>query len=115
MEEAIPPFHYMIALSNAAKINCAKYATFGSVELAQHAVDALGEQSLACLLSHHGVIACGKDLQKAFALAREVENLSHMWLLIRNSSGSCEMIKSTEMDKILEKFKHYGQTGTNVK
>lgn len=111
MEESIPAFHYMVALANAKEIACAKYATFGSSELAKETVKTLGSRSLACLLSHHGVIACGSNIEKAFALALEVENLAHMWLLIKGSSGSCKLINEKEMDKILEKFKHHGQNG----
>src|SRR3954463_9487376 len=63
----IPPVHYMIAAAGGDSIRCAPYATFGTMELSEHAVRAL-EGRLACLLDHHGMIAIGKSLDKAMWL-----------------------------------------------
>ena len=71
----IPPLHYMVAVAGGSNIRCAPYATFGTAELSANAVKAL-EGRLACLLEHHGMIACGKTLDKAMWLAVEVETLA---------------------------------------
>ena len=65
----IPPFHYMIALAGGEDIKCAEYATFGTEELSNNVIKALEKRS-ACLMSNHGQVAFGKNLEDAFELAQ---------------------------------------------
>ncbi len=65
---SIPAFHYMVACAGGVDIRCAPYATFGTQALSDHAIEAMRSRN-ACLLAHHGVIACGPDLDTALALA----------------------------------------------
>jgi len=75
----IPPFHYMTAVAGGNRIHCAPYATFGTAELSQLAVAALGDR-LACLLAQHGQVALGRSLEQALRIAIEVETLAQMYL-----------------------------------
>jgi L-fuculose-phosphate aldolase len=104
---SIPAFHYMVAVAGGADIRCAEYATFGSQALADNAVIALQGRT-ACLLAHHGVIACGRSLDRAFALAVEVENLARIYISVR-SLGEPRLLDASEMDRVLERFRNYGQ------
>ena len=54
----VPAFHYMIAVAGGNSIRCAPYATFGTQELSDHALQALSNRK-ACLLANHGMIATG--------------------------------------------------------
>lgn len=109
MDRAIPPFHYMVAAAGGMDIRCAPYATFGSQALSELAVAALVDRN-ACLLSHHGMIACGATLEKALALAVEVESLSRMyWQALQ--IGEPTLLSEEEMRTVLQKFKTYGQQG----
>ena len=72
--KSIPPFHYMIALAGGEDIKCAEYATFGTEELSKNVIKALENRS-ACLMSNHGQVAFGKNLEDAFELAQEIENI----------------------------------------
>ena len=74
----IPAFHYMVAVAGGPDIRCAPYATFGTQELSDHALEALDGRT-ACLLANHGMIAAGATLDKALALAVEVETLAGMY------------------------------------
>lgn len=103
----IPSFHYMVAVAGGSDIRCAPYATFGTQELADHALVALEGRS-ACLLAHHGVIACGADLKRAFALAVEVENLARTYIGVR-VLGTPKLLADDEMRRVLERFETYGQ------
>ncbi len=67
----IPPFHYMTAVAGGDEIRCAPYATFGTAELSQLAVEALGDR-LACLLAQHGQVALGRSLDDYAAVIAEV-------------------------------------------
>jgi len=103
----IPAFHYMVAVAGGVDIRCADYATFGTQALADNALAAL-EGRRACLLAHHGVIACGASLDAAFALAVEVENLAHIYPLAR-TLGEPRLLDAAEMERVLERFSTYGQ------
>jgi L-fuculose-phosphate aldolase len=105
----IPPFHYMVAVAGGKDIPCAPYATFGTQELSDHAVTALAGRS-ACLLANHGMIAIGPTLDRALALAVEVETLAEMyWRVLQ--LGEPVLLSDVEMDVVLEKFRTYGQQG----
>ncbi len=111
MDRAIPAFHYMIAAAGGSDIRCAPYATFGTQALSDFAVAALIDRH-ACLLSHHGMIACGATLEKALALAVEVESLSRMyWQALQ--IGEPALLSEEEMRTVLYKFKTYGQQGSS--
>lgn len=105
----IPPLHYMIAAAGGPSIRCAPYATFGTEALAEHALKAL-EGRNACLLANHGMIATGPSLDRAMWLAVEVETLARQYfntLLI----GGPQLLPAEEIDRVIEKFKTYGQPG----
>ena len=101
----IPSFHYMIALAGGDDIKCAEYATFGTKELSQNVIKALENRS-ACLMSNHGQVAFGKNLDQAFELAQEIENICHQYT-IALKLGEPKILSLEEMKKVLEKAKDY--------
>jgi L-fuculose-phosphate aldolase len=61
--DELPVIHYqMLALGGAVRV--APYATFGTAELAQAALDALEDRN-AALMSNHGAVVRAPDLQTA--------------------------------------------------
>ncbi len=109
MKREIPPFHYMVAVAGGRNIRCAPYATFGTTELAAHAVAAL-EGRRACLLAHHGQIAFGASVEAALHLAHEVETLSaQYWRALQ--LGEPDLLSDEEMAVNVEKFRTYGRKG----
>lgn len=106
----IPAFHYMIALCGGADIRCAEYATFGSPELAAHAVAALHGRK-AVLLANHGVIALGGSLAGAHQIVAEVENLAGQYLDILAAGLSPVVLDDAEMARVSAKFAGYGKVG----
>ena len=103
--KAIPPFHYMVALAGGEDIKCAEYATFGTDELSKNVLKALQDRC-ACLMSNHGQVAFGKNLEQAFELAQEVENICHQYT-IALKLGQPKILSFEEMKKVLEKAKNY--------
>ena len=103
--KAIPPFHYMVALAGGEDIKCAEYATFGTEELSKNVLKALKDRC-ACLMSNHGQVAFGKNLEQAFELAQEVENICHQYT-IALKLGQPKILSFEEMKKVLEKAKNY--------
>ncbi|MGA8863545.1 MAG: class II aldolase/adducin family protein [Gallionella sp.] len=107
MRRDIPPFHYMIALMGGDNIRCAKYATFGTQQLSDHALLALKDRK-ACLLANHGMIAAGKDLSDAFRITLEVETLSEMYLRALQA-GEPVLLSAQEFRDAQNRFASYGQ------
>ena len=102
----IPAFHYMVVRAGGVDIRCAPYATFGTQALSDHAIEAMRGRS-ACLLAHHGVIACGAGIESALALAIEVEHLARIYL------AACELgepprLDASEMQRVVDQFRTYG-------
>jgi len=103
----IPAFHYMVAVTGGTEIRCAPYRTFGSQELSNVALAALGSQK-ACLLGNHGVIALGADVTAALTIAGEVENLAAQYCAALDL-GDVRIIDAAEMLRVIEKFRTYGK------
>ncbi len=103
----IPAFHYMVAVAGGNSIRCAPYATFGTQQLSDHALAALQDRC-ACLLANHGMIATGPTLDKALALAVEVEALAEQYWRA-SQLGDPNLLSEQEMAVVLEKFRGYGQ------
>ena len=95
----------MIALAGGENIKCAKYATFGTRELSENIIEAL-ENRKGCLMENHGQVTFGNNLEEAFELAKEIENICHQYINTIKI-GEPKILSSSEMDKILEKVKKY--------
>lgn len=104
----IPAFHYMVAVTGATEVRCAPYRTFGTQELSDAALGALG-RSKACLLANHGVIALGADVREALKLAGEVENLAAQYCAAV-ALGDVRILDESEMLRVVEKFRTYGKS-----
>ena len=86
----------MIPLAGGEDFNCAEYATFGSEELSNNVIKALDNRS-ACLMSNHGQVAFGKNLDQRnkiieYSLKLNSTNLSPL------RSGNISM-RSKEAEK----------------
>lgn len=98
----IGPFHYMVTIAGGRDIRCAPYAIFGSQALSDHVLTAL-ERRRACLMAHHGMVACGEDLDAAIGLAVEVETLAKQYLAAL-FLGEPPELSEAEIDAVLAKF-----------
>ncbi len=102
----IPAVHYMIAAAGGPVIRCSRYATFGTEELSQAVLEALEGRNCA-LIGNHGMVAAGRDLREALWLAGEVETLCKQYAAALRL-GSPRVLGPEEIEKTIEKFKHYG-------
>jgi L-fuculose-phosphate aldolase len=103
----IPAFHYMVAMAGGVDIRCAAYATFGTQALSDVVLLALQDRR-ACLMANHGLLAWGRNLPAALALANEVEALCGQYLRACQI-GEPVLLSHVEMQEVLEKFKDYGK------
>jgi len=106
----IPAFHYMVAVAGGTTIRVAKYATFGTQQLSENALEAL-EGRMACLLGQHGQISLGKSPADALRLAIEVETLARMYLQAL-TIGQPPILGDDEMARVMEQMRRmsYGQS-----
>jgi|TARA_B100001741_G_scaffold293054_1_gene274391 L-fuculose-phosphate aldolase len=104
-QKSIPAFHYMIAVAGGEDIKCAKYATFGTRSLSKSIITALKNRT-ACLISNHGQIAFGSNLDQAFELAQEVENICHQYINALRI-GIPKILSKKEIKIVLGKMKNY--------
>jgi len=99
----IPPFHYMTAVAGGHDIRCAPYATFGTQALSDGVVAAL-EGRLACLMAQHGQVAVGPTLDRALALAVEVETLARIYLQAL-ALGEPPLLSTEQMEQVRHQFR----------
>ena len=74
----IPAAHYMVAIFGGDSVRCSEYATYGTKELSDYALQALADRN-ACLLANHGMLVTGPSLEKAMWLAQELETLCRQY------------------------------------
>ena len=73
--------------------------------LSDNVINALTNRS-ACLMSNHGQVAFGKNLEEAFELAQEIENICQQYI-IALKIGEPKILSFEEMKKVLDKAKNY--------
>ena len=104
-QKNIPAFHDMVAVAGGEDIKCSKYATFGTKNLSRNIIKALKNRN-ACLISNHGQVAFGENIETAFELAQEIENICHQYINALRI-GIPKILSKKEMKIVLEKFKNY--------
>ena len=104
-QKNIPAFHYMVAVAGGEDLKCTKYATFGTKQLSKNIMKALKNRK-ACLIANHGQVAFGDNLETAFELAQEIENICHQYINALRI-GIPKILSKKEMKIVLGKFKNY--------
>jgi L-fuculose-phosphate aldolase len=105
----IPPIHYMLAvLSDEGRVPLARYATYGTEELARNATDALGSSHTACLLSNHGTIAVAGSVTEAYASTELLEEMAELYYRAR-TAGEPVVLTPEQMAEVSAKIHDYGQ------
>ena len=98
----------MVAIAGGHDIRCADYATFGTPELAAHALSALTDRT-ACILANHGTVALGSSPTSALALAIEVEALAEQYCHAL-AAGEPVLLTGEEMQRVRVAFREYRRT-----
>jgi L-fuculose-phosphate aldolase len=106
MNWELPAVHYLIGFSGN-KVPLAPYATFGTQELSDNILRAIGSYN-ACLMSNHGIVTIGETIDMAFQTAEELELVARLYYQSR-CLGAPVILPDEEMEVIKEKFKTYGQ------
>jgi L-fuculose-phosphate aldolase len=110
----IPPVHYMLAsLSDEGRVPVARYATYGTEELARSAAQALGRAHRACLLRNHGTIAVGATVSEAYSRTELLEQMAEIYCRAR-TAGEPIILTTSEVAEVTAKIHDYGQSKPSV-
>jgi L-fuculose-phosphate aldolase len=103
--DELPPIHYLIAIFGGP-VRVARYATYGTDELAAAAVEALDGRT-ACILGNHGTLAVGTTLGEAYTRAVYLEWLCEVWLKA-SAAGRPRLLPLAEIERVQRKISTYG-------
>ncbi|MGA2528413.1 MAG: class II aldolase/adducin family protein [Acidimicrobiales bacterium] len=106
LNRPISAVHYVLAFAGP-RIEVAPYRTYGTKELGECCIDALGSRN-AVLLQNHGVIAVGTTAAKALNVAHSVEYTAEL-LWRAECIGTPTVLSDDEMEHVAHKFAGYGQ------
>lgn len=106
--ESIPPLVEDMVQIVGGRIETADYKLPGTEELAESAVEALGDKR-AALLANHGVVSLGEDLEEAMKVSEIVEKSAKIFLLA-NLSGEIHELSDAEVKKMRDLYEDYGQS-----
>jgi L-fuculose-phosphate aldolase len=102
----LPAAHYMIAVAGK-DVRCAEYASYGTHELAVHALQGMADRK-AVFLANHGILTGGASIQEAFNVLVQVEYCCEVYLKAKEV-GEPVILPDEEMARMEQKFKTYGQ------
>jgi len=100
----------LTTLGNACRgnVRCTPYSSPGSVEMGVDTVNYLGD-SLAVILSHHGVMTVGDSLKQALNAAVYLEECARGYLAAR-AVGEIRHLNDEQIKQTVEVYKFVGQT-----
>ncbi|MFF7750195.1 class II aldolase/adducin family protein [Streptomyces sp. NPDC007971] len=106
----LPPVHYMAA-ALGGPLRVARYAAYGTDELAENMLRALDGRS-GCLLQNHGMITYGATLDQAYDRTAQLEWMCRLWLTASAVPGlTPSLLTEAQMAEAGTRLKGYGQRG----
>lgn len=106
LQRTLPAIDYMIAVTGDKEVRCAKYASYGTEQLAKNCFETM-KNSRACLLANHGVTTVGENIDIAYSVLAQVEYISNLYILA-SSMGEPVVLDEKEIFQMVERFKNYG-------
>lgn len=103
--DELPPIHYLIAIFGGP-VRVARYATYGTDELANATVEALDGRT-ASILGNHGAVTIGATLAEAYTRAVYLEWLCEVWLRA-SAVGRPRLLPLAEIERVQRRISTYG-------
>ena len=101
---SIPPLHYEVAYAGK-EVPCSKYVQFGTWELAESALETMGNGN-ACLLGNHGLLAAAESISYAFDTAQQIEFVSKLYYGTK-TVGEPVLLSDAQIGVVQNAFKTY--------
>ena len=105
--DEVPGSHYYSAMFGGL-VRVSPYATFGTDQLATNVADALKDRSGA-LMSNHGALTIGPNLDKALGLLQYLEYICEVQLRAMATGREVKVLSPELMEIAREGFTGYGQ------
>jgi len=107
LRQPLPASSYLVAYAGL-DVQCAEYASFGTLELANFTFAAMSDR-YAVLMANHGLLTGGKDVMNAFNIAEQIEYCAEVYVKAR-AIGKPVILDEEEMKKNIQVFNNsYGQ------
>jgi L-fuculose-phosphate aldolase len=110
--DEIPPVHYG-TIAFGGRVRVARYATFGTDELAASVAEAL-EGRRAALLANHGAVALADSVPRAVDLAIELEWLASV-AYHATLAGQPRLLDDAELERVAERARTLRYALTEVR
>ncbi|MFI8087798.1 class II aldolase/adducin family protein [Streptomyces sp. NPDC086080] len=106
--DELPLIHYMAA-ALGGPVRVARYATYGTDELAGNMLRAL-EGRTGCLLQNHGTVTHGTTLTQAYDRTAQLEWMCRLWLTASSlPDRSPHLLSPEQLTEAAERLHTYGQ------
>jgi L-fuculose-phosphate aldolase len=102
----VPAVHYYVAMFGGP-VRVARYATYGTEELARNVTAALQDRT-GCLMGNHGAVTIGQDLATAHDKSVYLEWLCDVYLRA-SSAGTPRLLPPAELAAVAVSLAGYGQ------
>jgi L-fuculose-phosphate aldolase len=110
LNREIPPVHYMLALlSDGGHLPVARYASYGTEELALNAGEALGGSHRVCFLRNHGTNAVRSSVGEAYSRTGVLEEMAELCYRAK-LAGEPVILTPKQMADVAAKIHDYGQS-----
>lgn len=103
----LPAVDYLVAHAGGNNVRCAEYATYGTKQLAENALEAM-EGRKAVLLANHGINVIGSTLAETFAITEQLEFCARLYWQAK-AIGEPVILPDNEMEMMVKRFIDYGQ------
>lgn len=105
LNKGLPAIHYMIA-SAGGDLRCAPYATFGTSELADNALEGMINRR-AVLLANHGLVSGAGTIDQAYSIASHMEYISGLYMNCLSSGQKVQILSREEIENLNRQFVGY--------
>jgi len=106
LRKPIPAVHYMMACFDTTEVQVADYETYGTAELSEAVIKAMGSAN-SCLMANHGMVVAGDRMIRAMWLAGQLELIASQYyhsLLI----GQPHVLSDAQIADTVKSFASYG-------
>jgi L-fuculose-phosphate aldolase len=93
----------LAVLSDEGRVPVARYAAYGTDDLAENAARAPGSAHRACLLCNHGTIAVGSTVDEALSHTELLEQMAELYYRTR-VAGEPVILTAEEMDEARQRY-----------
>jgi L-fuculose-phosphate aldolase len=105
--DEVPPVHYYLGMFGG-RVRVARYASYGTPQLAENVLAALGDGT-GVLLANHGAVTLGDTLAAAYERAVYLEYVCDVALRVLGTGRSPKLLDDAELTAVTGRLARYGQ------